>query len=552
MTRSAVATSVVLFAAEMDERQDRIFFWIVVFALLLLTRIPAMASYLSIDNVNLAFSLENFDPRIHQPQPPGYPFFVLFGRVLNVIFRDAERTFAAFSLVVCGLCLPIAYLLGKRMFSGWAARAAVFLVLVNPVFWHSSLDGPLRPHLALFSLLTAYCCWRCWNGEKRFAIWGAVALGAGSGFRPDLIAFLLPLWLISAWVGTKSWTAVLRGAGILVGIGLIWVGALVIAMGGVQTFMKIMLDYAVDQSKPESVVLGSSLLAWLRQINRLVIWNGLAVATWICAIPFYFRHRDRLPVMCAQGVFFFIWLVPGIIVQALVHIGAPGHTLFSVVALCVIGGYVLSLAPARDLLLGAALVVNVMLFLDFFALPGGTINSPDRLPSLKNALLFATFESSIGQVRWLDEVTRVTLDEIKQFTPKDRPSIIISTDTYTNQWFMNWRIGRYYLPNQDFWILYNNSSKKRAERIRRDALLDLREKAPLRVPVFQEGRIIWLIEPDSAIRNQVAASQNLIGGKYVYYSDIRKDSAPFMVDGFEIVPSLFGFLPQAASVTSQR
>src|SRR5437762_2407724 len=35
----------------MDERQDYRFFWIVVFTLLLLTRIPAMASYLSIDNV---------------------------------------------------------------------------------------------------------------------------------------------------------------------------------------------------------------------------------------------------------------------------------------------------------------------------------------------------------------------------------------------------------------------------------------------------------------------------------------------------------------------
>src|SRR5215472_16590368 len=99
----------------MNERQNYRFFWIFVFALLLLTRTPAMASYLSIDNVNLAFSLEKFDPRVHQPQPPGYPFFVLFGRIINIIFRDAVRTFAAISLVVSALCLPLADLLGKRM-----------------------------------------------------------------------------------------------------------------------------------------------------------------------------------------------------------------------------------------------------------------------------------------------------------------------------------------------------------------------------------------------------------------------------------------------------
>src|SRR5437899_6544757 len=104
----------------MADRRDRTVFWIVLFALFLLTRIPAMASYLSIDNVNLAFSLEKFDPRIHQPQPPGYPFFVLFGRIVNVLFHNAERTFAVISILVSGLCLPAAYLLARKMFSRWA------------------------------------------------------------------------------------------------------------------------------------------------------------------------------------------------------------------------------------------------------------------------------------------------------------------------------------------------------------------------------------------------------------------------------------------------
>jgi len=533
----------------MEERQDHRVFWIVVFALLLLTRIPAMAAYLSIDNVNLAFSLEKFDPRIHQPQPPGYPFFVLFGRIVNVVFRDAGRTFAAISIMVSGLSLAAAFVLGKKMFSRWAGVAAAFLLLVNPVFWHSSLDGPLRPHLALFSLLTAYCCWRCWNGEKRFAIWGAATLGAGSGFRPDLLAFLFPLWLLSSWVGTKSWRAVLQAFAVLAGIVLVWMGALVIAMGGPQTFLKIMLNYAVDQSRPESVVFGSSTFAWLRQLNRLIIWNGLAVITWIWALPFYFRHRDRLTLGGAQAVFFFIWLVPGLIVQALVHVGAPGHTLFSVAALCVLGGYILSFVQGRDLVLAAALVVNVMLFLGYFALPVGRGNESLSRgnPSLKNAMLYGTYESSIGMVRDLDAITRITLNEIAEFTPKDRPTIIISTNSYVDQFFMNWRIGRYYLPNRDFWILYNDTKKKRAERIRRSALLELRETEPVRVPIFQEGRVLWLIEPGSAIQKQLAAAtQSLKGGKYVFYSDITKDSPAFKVDEFEIVPSLFGFLPQAA------
>src|SRR6266516_3225211 len=526
----------------MDERQVYTTFAILILALLLLTRLPAMAEYFTIDNVNLAFSLEKFDPRIHQPQPPGYPFFVFFARIVNVIFGNAERTFVVVSLSVSAAACYVAFALAGRLSSRWAGAAAAFLLLVNPVFWHASLDGPLRPNLALFSLLTAYCCWRCWNGEKQFAFWGAAALGIGSGFRPDLLAFLFPIWLISTWVGTRSWAAVLKSFALVMVIVAIWVGILVLAMGGIGTFLRIMLDYCVDQSRAESLVLGSSILAWLRQINRLVIWNGLAVISWVWALPFFFRNRDRLPIG-SQTAFMLVWLVPGLTLQALIHIVAPGHTLFSVPALCVLGGYVLSFIRGRDLVLASALIFNVMLFLDYFPLPAGVNESLSRgTPSIKNAMLFGTFESSLGQVRWLDDITRTTLKEIEQFTPTDRPSVIITTDGYVNQWFMNWRIGRYYLPKEDFWILYDGE-KRRVEHIRHNVLIEMRDSIPLRVPIFREGRILWLIEPDSAFHKQLANVQKLRGGKFVFYSDVTPDSPSFGIGEFEILPAPFGFLP---------
>jgi hypothetical protein len=70
--------------------------------------------------------------------------------------------------------------------------------------------------------------------------------------------------------------------------------------------------------------------------------------------------------------------------------------------------------------------------------------------------------------------------------------------------------------------------------------------------VFQEGRILWLIEPGSAFHKELAATQNVMGGKYVFYSDITKDSTPFTIDGFEIVPSLFSFMPQVGRLKASR
>ena len=532
------------------ERRDYIGLAIIICALLVLTRLPAMANYFSIDNVNLAFSLDKFDPSIHQPQPPGYPFFVFFARIVNLVFRDPERTFVVISLLVAAGSLYAAFALGATMFSAWAGAAAAFLLLFNPVFWESNIEGPLRPNLALFSLLSAYCCWRCWNGEKQFVYWGALALGVGSGFRPDLIAFLFPLWAVSAWVGTKSWRLILRAFVLLGGIVLVWTAALVLAMGGIHTFTSVMLGYASEQSGRGSVVFGSSIVAWLRQMNRLVIWNGLAVIGWIWAVPLWRRRSidqphhgaPRPPSSAEEGsfAFFFFWLVPGLIVQAFTHAEAPGHTLYSVASLCVLGGYVLSQVRTRDFALAAAAFVSAFIFLEvgsLFPLPDRAPDAANRTPSIQNAILFGSFETSLDQIRWLDDMTRITLRELREFTPKDRPAIILSTDAYVDRWFMNWRIGRYYLPQQDFWILYNNSIPKRIDHVRRDRVLEAREGATLELPIFREGRILWLMEPGSAFHRQVAAAQKLSGGQYVFYSDITPESPPFLVDGFKIVPT---------------
>ena len=100
------------YLAAMSKRA-RIGFWTLITVLIALTRISASAEYFSIDNVNLALALEKFDPNNHQPQPPGYPFFVASGRLVNFFFHDARLTFLAVSLLVTGLCLLVIVALGS-------------------------------------------------------------------------------------------------------------------------------------------------------------------------------------------------------------------------------------------------------------------------------------------------------------------------------------------------------------------------------------------------------------------------------------------------------
>src|SRR6185436_4458652 len=120
-----------------------------------------------------------------------------------------------------------------------------------------------------------------------------------------------------------------------------------------------------------------------------------------------------------------VWLIPGLIVQALIHVAAPGHTLFSIPAWCLLGAWVIGMAAERlapsdaplgaHVALSAALVLNILLFLNYYPLPTAPA-TPSLLQSVKNSAAYAAYETSIGLVRSLDDVSEVTLKELQDLT----------------------------------------------------------------------------------------------------------------------------------------
>ncbi|MGH9783564.1 MAG: glycosyltransferase family 39 protein, partial [Terriglobia bacterium] len=313
--------------------------WLFGFSILLvgLTRFPLMPAHLfSFDTVNLALALEDFDPTRNQPQPPGYPLFVLEARLVRLLAGTPERTFAILNVLVCGLALGMLYLLGKRMFSPWIGMTAAALLFVNPPFWYSGLTSPLRPHLALLSILVAYCCWRASHGEERYFEWASLVLGLGAGFRPELLVFLFPLWAWTAWQCRRV-RLLVRGVFILGLSNAVWLAVLA-GSGGTAEIIPTFSAYLFAQTQDTSVLLDATA-SWRRTAGRAIIWTGLGTLPWIGTLPFAWKDRYWLPDWTRTLPFLALWFTPAFLFHFAVHIGDPDHALSTIPALCLVGGF---------------------------------------------------------------------------------------------------------------------------------------------------------------------------------------------------------------------
>ena len=505
-----------------------------------LTRLPFFPPQLySFDSVNLALALEHFDPTLHQPQPPGYPLFVLEARLLDVLFGSAERTFAALGLLVSGLAVGMLYLLGKELFSPWAGMVAAALLFVNPTFWFSSLTSPLRPHLALVTIVMAYFCWRAKRGDRGPLYAASLALGVGGGARPELFLLLLPLWIWAARE-TGERQAVVRSALILAGSALAWTAVLIVASGGPQRMIAYFSDYLLVQTEHTSIVLDSSS-SWRRAAGRAVIWTGLGAIPWIWALPFGWFGRQQVPQWERRLLFLTIWFLPAFVFHLGVHIGDPDHTLVTIPAVALLGGFCLHTARQRiglraaGPLVAMVLVGNVLLFFVQFPFPQGPAEGEFRgLASVQDAFLGATYESSYNRVRFVDQRSQSALQGIADLkSTADRPVLVI----WARDGEPVWRKITYYLPGQPVYVLMEKGDPGGPEaRFYLGSRLVTRYagQPPFRLPVPKGARLIWV-----AGGNTVASLHEILplqSFSTLYYSDLPADSPSIQWGSFELAP----------------
>jgi hypothetical protein len=150
-----------------------------------------------LDSVNFALGIERFDPRVHQPHPPGYFLYICLGRLLTYLVHDANLALVLLSIAASTATVILIYLLALEWFGSRAAGFAGLLYLFSPLGWFHGTVALTYSVEAFFSALLGYLCWRIDRGESKFILPTAILLGISAGVRPSSLLFLGPLFLYS-------------------------------------------------------------------------------------------------------------------------------------------------------------------------------------------------------------------------------------------------------------------------------------------------------------------------------------------------------------------
>ena len=378
-------------------------------AITALTRFAFRSQYLyDIDSVNFALAVRQFDPTLHQPQPPGYLLYVCLARLIHSFVPDVNEALVAISIAAsCGAAIML-YGLSRTWFGTRAARCAVVLFIFSPLAWFHGTVALTYIVELFFSAAIGFLCWR---GS---VLAGAVMLGIAAGFRPSSLLFLGPLLVFSLW--KKDWATRVAGVLVLLSTTFAWFIPLIRVSGGwnVWWLSLAVLWHAVPGSH---TVLNSSIANSFARFVWIFVITGLCFGCTIF-LPLVQRRSDcnrRLPA------FILVWIAPGLLFFTFAFLKAVNS------------GYLLVLTPPVFAWLG-------LLASEYYK-PGRRAVSWLVLASNVAIFLWAPVYCSYASVHAFERNLRSVLAALPEVaSPAD--TLIVGFDSH----FMGYRHAGYYLP----------------------------------------------------------------------------------------------------------
>lgn len=327
--------------------------WLIATALFIVTflsRVPFRTTMLyAWDSVLYTRAIELFDVRIHQPQPPGHIYYVGLVWLVNSVTGDPNAAMVWISILAAAGAVSVLYFLGRMMFGRDIGLVAALLLATSLSFWVQSEVAYPYTLLGCLSLIVAAMIYPTWTGSKAWVLPAALALGIASGFRQDLLPFLLPLLALGIW--DKGRWRVAGAAAIVIAGAAAWYIPSAILSGGFTAYREASSQQS-DYLMTYFAVFGGGFDAFQANMDELLrfLLYGLSSALLLVPVTLIVaatssgrrQFRDR------RLLFLLAWIAPSLLFYAFIHIGEYG--------------YIFSFLPALLLLLAWSLRTAAVMF----------------------------------------------------------------------------------------------------------------------------------------------------------------------------------------------
>jgi 4-amino-4-deoxy-L-arabinose transferase-like glycosyltransferase len=477
---------------------------------LVLSRWPMKPEWLlTFDNANFAFALDDYNPALHKPQPPGYPLFVGLSWLIRLYVENPATVFFIAGLIGTMVTALALARLAEEVEGVAAGIATACLILFHPVIWSAGLMNPVRVFLGAGSAAVGLLAWK---SLKPGAHWGWfigawAALGVASGFRAVLIALMGPLLLYVGWRRRETalnWVLSACAASLAI---LAWMSAAAANLGGLGPYVKLLGNYIGEQSENTSLLFGAAFGPAWKMAARAVEWSFIPCLVWMALIPFVNRS-ELTRIWRSAGMFFLIWIVPPFLFFTLVHSAEPGHVLPIVVPLCFAGGLVLANVRFRAVAVMAATAVAAWMFLE----------PPNRVMVM----------SSVRVPRWTEKNVADGLALIRELRSQGPVTVVASPSAP-----IAWRLLSYYQRQDPVVVLHNDPWPKSDPAIARHWIIregNLAGQGQGEVPLPENGKVVWFLQKDATL----SVTKQRAAGPAIVMDSLPHDA--FRVGNFRFVP----------------
>jgi len=257
-----------------------------------------------IDEAIFSGAVLHYDLFDLSPQAPGFPVWILLGRLMLRVVPSPFTALAVTSTLLAALAFPALYLWGRRLVGGWAALSGALFAAVLPVVWvnggraFSDTPGTALVLIGLALLGEAEersggspKTWRRRSPRRReappsetpalfLASAAGLAAAAGLGVRPHLLmmfaaAFLFPSARLLLDRGRRSVGIAFLAAG--AGGCLLWLAWLTFQAGGVAGLLASLGERVEFRSNAMATVVFGGLRDTF--LVRDFVWERAALAT---------------------------------------------------------------------------------------------------------------------------------------------------------------------------------------------------------------------------------------------------------------------------------